>query len=111
MHVDTFEQLSGPNSPLCFNTATAMPLDFFLIAFQNRNVWKNFQPHKQLYAEFKRDEIRTKNNEPEYADPRWSDTSVPEMRALFGINILMGISTLLSITCTGIKISSLAMLV
>ena len=43
---------------------------------------------------FKRDEIRTKNNDHEYADSRWSDTSVPEMRALLGINILMGVSTL-----------------
>ena len=51
--------------------------------------------HTNNYAVFKRDEIRTKTNEPEYADPRWSNTSVPEMRALFGINILMGINTLL----------------
>ena len=51
--------------------------------------------HTNNYAVFKRDEIRTKNNDPEYADPRWSDTSVPEMGALSGINILMGISKLL----------------
>ena len=50
--------------------------------------------HTNNYAVFKRDKIRTKSNDPEYADPRWSDTSVPEMRALFGINIFMGVSTL-----------------
>ena len=43
---------------------------------------------------YSKEKIRTKNNDPEYADPRWSDTSVPEMKAFLGINILMGVSAL-----------------
>ena len=87
--VDAVEQPSGPDLPPGFDTATAPPLYYFELLFQTEIV-----NHTDNYAVFKRDEIRTKNNDPECADPRWSDTSVSEMRALFGINILMGISTL-----------------
>ena len=69
-------------------------MDYFELLFKTE-MFDKIVNHTNNYAVFKRDEIRTKTNDPEYADPRWSNTSVPEMRALFGINILMGVSTLL----------------
>ena len=93
VNVDAFEQPNGPNLPSGFDTATATPLNYFDLLFKTEMFGKIVN-HTNNYALFKRDEIRTKNNDPEYADPRWSDTSVPEIRALFGINILMGVSTL-----------------
>ena len=93
VNFDAFEQPSGPNLSPGFDTATATPLDYFELHFKTEMFGKIVNL-TNIYAVFKRDEIRTKNNDPEYADPRWSDTSVSEMRALFGINILMGVSTL-----------------
>ena len=80
VNVDAFEQPSGPNLPPGFDTATATPLDFFELLFKTE-IFGKIVNHTNSYAAFKMDGIRTKNNDPEYADPIWSDTSVSEMRA------------------------------
>ena len=50
--------------------------------------------HTNSYALFKRDEVRAKRNNPDYIDQKWSETFVAEIRALFGVNIIMGITNL-----------------
>ena len=50
--------------------------------------------HTNDYALFKRDEIRVQKNDPDYMDDKWENTSVAEVRALFGANIMMGINHL-----------------
>ena len=91
--VDTFEQVSGPNLPAGFDTATARPLDFFELLFKPE-MFEEIVTHTNNYALFKRDEIRARKNSPGYLDAKWSDTSVAEIRALFGINVIMGITNL-----------------
>ena len=39
-------------------------------------------------------EMRCEKNDPNYEEHKWVDTSAPEIRALFGINIMMGINSL-----------------
>ena len=43
---------------------------------------------------FKRDETRAQKNDPDYVDNMWVNTSVDEMRAFFGMNLIMGINNL-----------------
>ena len=63
VNADAFEQPSGPNLPPGFDTATATPLDYFELLFKTEMFCKIVN-HTNNYAVFKRDEIRTKNNEP-----------------------------------------------
>ena len=91
--VDTFEQVNGSNLPPGFDTATATPLDFFELLFKPE-MFEEIVTHTNNYALFKRDEIRARRNNPGYLDAKWSDTSVAEIRALFGINVIMGITNL-----------------
>ena len=50
--------------------------------------------HTNNYAIFKCDEQWAQRNNPNYIDPQWQETSVDELRALFGVTILMGINLL-----------------
>ena len=50
--------------------------------------------HTNNYALFKRDETRAKKNAPDYIDNKWVNTSADEMRAFFGMNLIIGINNL-----------------
>ena len=46
------------------------------------------------YALFHPDQKQIAKNDPYYEDPKWTETTVDELKALFGVTILMGISNL-----------------
>ena len=50
--VDTFEQVSGPNLPPGFDTATARPLDYFELLFKPE-MFEEIVIHTNNYALFK----------------------------------------------------------
>ena len=57
-------------------------------------MFREIVTHTNNYAVFKRDETRAQKNEPDYVDNMWVNTSVDEMRAFFGMNLIMGINNL-----------------
>ena len=57
-------------------------------------MFKGIVKQTNNYAVFKRDETRAQKNEPDYVDNMWVNTSVDEMRAFFGMNVIMGINNL-----------------
>ena len=91
--VDAFEKVTGPNLPPGFDTTTATPLDYFGLLFKPE-MFEEIVTHTNNYALFKRDEVRAKRNNPDYIHEKWSETFVVEIRALFSVNIIMGITNL-----------------
>ena len=91
--VDSFEQDSGPNLPENFYVSAATPLNYFELLFKPE-MFREIVTHSNNYAVFKRDETRAQKNEPDYVDNMWVNTSVDEMRAFFGMNVIMGINNL-----------------
>ena len=91
--VDPFEQDSGPNLPENFDVSAATPLNYFEL-LSKPEMFREIVTHTNNYALFKRDETRTQKNDPDYVDNMWVNTSVDEMRAFFGMNIIMGIYNL-----------------
>ena len=57
-------------------------------------MFREIVTHTNNYAVFKRDKTRAQKNEPDYVDNMWVNTSVDEMRAFFGKNLIMGINNL-----------------
>ena len=91
--VGPFEQDSGPNLPENFDVSAATPLNYFELLFKPE-MFREIVTHTNNYAVFKRDETRAQKNEPDYVDNMWVNTSVDEMRAFFGMNVIMGINNL-----------------
>ena len=91
--LDPFEKNSGPKLLVNFDTSTAKPLDYFELLFKPET-FTEIATHTNNYALFKKDEMQAKKNDPNYEDHKWVNTSAPEIRALFGINIMMGINSL-----------------
>ena len=50
--------------------------------------------HTNNYAILKQKEIQINRNNPDYVDSVWQVTTVEELKALFGMNILMGLNQL-----------------
>ena len=48
----------------------------------------------QTAMDYLREEIQQEQNNPNYTDALWEETTVPELKALYSINIIMGISDL-----------------
>ena len=91
--INAFEQTSGPLLPDGFDVATASPLDYFELLFKPR-IFKEIKTYMNNYALFHGDQKQIAKNDPNYEDPKWTETTVEELKALFGVTILMGISKL-----------------
>ena len=71
----------------------ATALDYFNLLFKPE-IFSDIKDHTNNYAICKQEEIWRNRNNPDYVDSVWQETTVEELKALLGINILMGINTL-----------------
>ena len=88
-----FTQDSGPCLPEYFDVSLATALDYFNLLFRPE-IFSDIKYHTNNYAIFKQEEIWRNRNNPEYIDSVWQETTVEELKALFGINISMGLNRL-----------------
>ena len=93
VQIDDFTQESGPVLPDGFDVSTASPIDYFNLLFKPE-MFDEIKEHTNNYAVYRRDERRNKRQNFQYSDSNWYDTSVEELRALFGVIIIMGINYL-----------------
>ena len=71
----------------------ATALDYFNQLFKPE-IFRDIKDHINNYAIFKQEEIQRNKNNPDYVDIVWQETTVEESKALFCINILIGLNTL-----------------
>ena len=83
---------SDPCLPENFDVSVTTALEYFNLLFKPE-IFHDIKDHMNNYTIFKQDEIwkKTRNN-PDYVDSLWQKTTVEELKALFGINILMGLN-------------------
>ena len=93
IQIDDFTNDFGPVLPDTFDVATATPIDYFNLLFKPE-IFNQIRDHTNNYAIYRRDEHRTATQNPDYNDSTWYETTVEELRALFGVTILMGINSL-----------------
>lgn len=86
VHVEQFNQETGPVFPADFDVQTATPKDYFDLMF-SPGIISNFVRHTNNYAQWK---MEQKGEE----DRVWYEITEPEMRAYLGLNIVMGINQL-----------------
>ena len=104
---EPFTQDSGPYLSENFAVSVATALDYFNLLFKPE-ILSGIKDHTNNYAISKQEEIWRNRNNPDYVDSVWQEITVEELKALFGINILMGLNPLHNINCSGTKITSVA---
>ena len=90
---EPFTWESDPCLPENIDVSVATALDYFNLLFKPE-IFSDIKDHTSNYAIFKQEEIQTNRNNPDYVDNVWQETTVEELKALFGINILMGLNPL-----------------
>ena len=88
-----FTEESGPHLCDDFDTRAATPGSYFELLFKPE-IFELIATNMNCYAEYYRDQRRIETNNPNYEDPYWEETTDAEIRALFGVAIMMGINTL-----------------
>ena len=91
--VDPFKQDSGPNLPENFDVSAATPPNYSELLFKPE-IFREIVTCTNNYALLKRNETRTKKNDPDCVHNMWVNTSVDEMRAFFRMNLIRGINNL-----------------
>ena len=91
--IEPFTQDSGSCLPEKFDVSVATALDCFNLLFKPE-IFSDIKDHTNNYVFFKQEEIWRNRNNPGYIDGVWQETTVEELKALFGINILMGLKPL-----------------
>ena len=91
--IGPFTQDSGPCLPENLDVSVATVLDYFNLLFKPE-IFSYIKNHTNNYAIFKQEETRTNRNNPDYVGCVWQETTVEELKALFGINIVMGLNPL-----------------
>ena len=86
--IDHFTRDSGSCLPENFDVSVAKALDYFNLLFK-QEIFNDIKDHTNNYAIFKQEEIWRNRNNPNYVDNVWQETTVEELKALFGINNLM----------------------
>ena len=71
----------------------ATALDHFILLFIPE-IFSDIRDHTNNYAIFIQEEIWRNGKNPNYVDSVRQETTVEELKALFGINILMGLNPL-----------------
>ena len=89
--VDEFEEISGPQLPPDFDTARAMPLDYFQLFF-SETVIRDITKNTNRYAAFLIAEKQRAN--PGYTNTLWYPVDEAEMKAFLGLNVIFGMSKL-----------------
>ena len=88
IHVNQFTGPLSTNFPPMFDTSIATPLDYFQLFFSDdvfSQICENTNKFKMFCVEQK------KITSPDYTEQFWYDTTVPEIRAYFGLAILLGL--------------------
>ena len=86
--IEPFTQDSGPTLPENFDVSVATALDYFNLLFKPE-IFSDIEDHTNNHAIFKEEEIQRNRNNPDYVAGVWQETTVEELKALFGI--LMGL--------------------
>lgn len=86
--VANFSEPTGPNLPEYFDTSTATPVDYFQLFFTDE-VFDRITNNTNLYHDYR--VALKKITNPNYVDKRWTPVTVPEMKAFFGLSIVMGL--------------------
>ena len=89
--IEPFTQEGGACLPENLDVSVARALDYFNLLFKPE-IFSDIKEHTNNYAIFKQEEIWRNRNNPDYVDSVWQETAVEELKALFGINILMGLN-------------------
>ena len=88
-----FTQDSGPCLHENFDASVATALGYFKLLFK-QEIFSDVKDPTNNYAIFKQEEIWWNRNNPDYVDNVWQETMVEELKALFGINIVMCLNPL-----------------
>ena len=72
----------------------ATALDYLNLLFKPE-IFSDIKDNTNNYEIFKQDEIQRKRIYPDYVQNVWHETTVEELKALFGMNVLMGLNPLL----------------
>ena len=91
--VEPFTQNIPPYLPENFDVSVATTLDYFSPLFKPE-IFSDIKDHINNFSIFKQEEIWRYRNNPDYVDILWQETTVEELKALFHINILMGLKPL-----------------
>ena len=91
---EPFTEDSGPSLPENFDVSVAASLYYFNLLFKPE-ISSDIKGHINNYAIFKQEEIQTNKNNPDCVDSAWQETTVEELKKLFGMNVLMGLNLLL----------------
>ena len=89
--LDDFTDESGAKLPDDFDTTAATPLAYFELLFEPE-MFELIATNTNRYAQYYRDCKRIKINNPNFEDPYWTETTDAEIRALYGVAIMMGIN-------------------
>ena len=87
--VPYFAQAVGPELPADFDVTTATPLDYFKLFIPDQ-VFEMMVENTNKYVDWSVN--RKRAVDPNYVEKHWTDTSVEEMKAYFGLNILFGLN-------------------
>ena len=93
MTTEPFTQGSGPCLPENIDVSVATALDYFNLLFKPE-IFSDIKDHTNNYVISKQEEIWRNTNNPDYVDSIWQETTAEELKALFGIHILMGLNPL-----------------
>ena len=80
-----------PSLPENFDVSVATALDYFNLLFKLK-ILSDIKDPTNTYAISKHKEIWRNRNNPDYVDSVWQESTVEELKTLFGINILMGLN-------------------
>ena len=89
--LDDFTDESGAKLPDDFDTTAATPLAYFELLFEPE-MFELIATNTNRYAQYYRDCKRIETNNPNFEDPYWTETTDAEIRALYGVAIMMGIN-------------------
>ena len=89
INLHEFNTISGPKLPRDFDVSTATPRDYFSL-FVTEEMLETITKNTNSYQEFVLN--RKRITDPNYVDKLWiKNVDLPEMKAYFGLAIMMGL--------------------
>ena len=88
IHVKQFTGPVGPNLGPDFDTSITTPLDYFQLFFSDevfQQICDNTHKFKQFCVQQKQ------ITAPNFVEKFWEDTSLPEMKAYYGLDVIFGL--------------------
>lgn len=88
IRLHNFTEPTGPNLPANFDTSTAQPVDYFKLFFTDE-IFDEITKNSNAYQAYCTSRKQITN--PNYIDKKWTPVEVNEMKAFFGLSIVMGL--------------------